>query len=56
MHNGSPVQFLCMVRIWVETPIEEFLTRFKHEAHHIISDIPNYTNIQPVIQISQIKM
>ncbi len=53
-HNGSQVQFICLVRIWLDSSIDDFMTRFKNEAHHIIADIPHYTNIEPVIQFDQV--
>jgi uncharacterized protein (TIGR02118 family) len=53
-HNGLPVPFICAVRIWIDGSVDDFMTRFKHDAHHIIEDIPNYTNIEPVIQFDQI--
>ncbi len=36
--------------------VEEFQTAFTPHAAEIMADIPNYTNIQPVIQISEVKM
>jgi uncharacterized protein (TIGR02118 family) len=52
--DGRPVHFLCVVRIWVEGSIDDFMTRFKNDARPIISDIPKYTHIEPVIQFDQV--
>lgn len=53
-HNGSPPHILCMIRIWIDSSVDEFMTRFKQEAHHIVTDIPNYTNIEPLIQFDKV--
>ena len=53
-HNGLPVPVLCIVRIQIDIPIGDFMTLFKNKAHHIIADIPNYTNIEPVIQFDDV--
>jgi uncharacterized protein (TIGR02118 family) len=53
-HNGLPVPVICSIRIQLDTPIDEFMTRFKNEAHHILEDIPNYTNVEPVIQFDEV--
>lgn len=36
--------------------VEAFQTGFTPHASQIMGDIPNYTNIQPVIQISEITL
>ena len=36
--------------------VEEFGAAFTAHAPSIMADIPNYTNTQPVIQISQVKL
>jgi uncharacterized protein (TIGR02118 family) len=35
---------------------EAFQAAFAPHAQAIMADIPNYTNIQPAIQISEVKM
>jgi len=34
--------------------VEDFQNSFGPNAEEIMADIPNYTNIEPVIQISQV--
>ena len=36
--------------------VQAFETAFSQHAGEIMSDIPNYTAIEPVIQISEVKM
>jgi uncharacterized protein (TIGR02118 family) len=36
--------------------VEAFQSAFGPHSQEIMSDVPNYTNIQPVIQISEIKL
>jgi len=36
--------------------VEAFQTSFGPHAQEIMADIPKYTNVQPTIQISQVKM
>ena len=36
--------------------VEAFQAAFGPHAETILADIPNYTNIQPVIQVSEVKM
>ena len=36
--------------------VEAFQAAFAPQANTILSDIPNYTNTQPTIQVSEVKM
>jgi uncharacterized protein (TIGR02118 family) len=36
--------------------IEAFQTAFGPQAQAIMGDIPNYTDIQPIVQISEVKI
>jgi len=36
--------------------VEAFEGSFGPHANQIVGDVPNYTNIQPVIQVSQVMM
>ena len=36
--------------------IDEFQASFAEHGQTILSDLPNYTNTQPVVQISQVKL
>ena len=50
---GAPAPFACIGHLTFES-IEAFQSAFSENGESISSDIPNYTNIEPVIQISEI--
>lgn len=52
---GSPPEFVAMGHLYFES-VEAFQYAFGPHAAEIMADIPNYTLIQPVIQISEVKM
>jgi uncharacterized protein (TIGR02118 family) len=52
---GSPATYLAMGHLLFDS-VEAFGTVFAAHAPAIMADVPNYTNTQPVVQISQIKM
>jgi uncharacterized protein (TIGR02118 family) len=52
---GSAAPYLAMGHLQFDS-VEAFQTSFTPHAQAIMSDIPNYTNIQPVIQISEVKL
>ena len=52
---GSPAPYVAMGNIYFET-VESFQNSFGANADKIMADIPNYTNIEPVIQISEVKI
>lgn len=43
-----------MGHLYFET-VDAFLCAFGPHASQIFADIPNYTNIQPTVQISEVK-
>jgi uncharacterized protein (TIGR02118 family) len=51
--TGAPLPFLCVLRIKVNS-IEEFMSVMTRQGAEIIADVPNYTNIEPVIQFDEI--
>ncbi|GAA3579288.1 EthD family reductase [Snuella lapsa] len=54
--GGAPNQeatYVAMGNIYFET-VESFENSFGPNADKIMGDIPNYTNIEPVIQISEV--
>ena len=55
MEPGSPPAYLAMGHLTFES-VEAFQTAFGPNAAKIVGDIPNYTNTQPTIQISEIKI
>ena len=50
---GSAPSFLAMGHLLFDS-VEAFQSSFGPHASEIVGDVPNYTNIQPVIQISQV--
>ncbi len=52
---GSPPAFNVMGHLYFDS-IEDFQTAFGPHAGEIMGDIPNYTNVQPTIQISEVKL
>ena len=55
MTPGSPAPYLGMCHLLFNS-VEDFGAAFAQHGPAIQADIPNYTNTQPVIQISAVKM
>ncbi|HKN30997.1 MAG TPA: EthD family reductase [Roseiarcus sp.] len=51
---GAPPSFIAIVHILAESP-EAFQAAFAPHMNEIMGDIPNFTKIQPTIQISEVK-
>lgn len=52
---GSSATYAAMGHLLFET-VEAFQAAFGPHASAIIADIPNYTDVQPTIQVSEIKI
>ena len=52
---GSPPAYLAMGHLLFDS-VEAFQQSFGPHAGAILGDIPNFTNTQPIIQISEVKM
>jgi uncharacterized protein (TIGR02118 family) len=52
---GAPATYIAMGHLYFDSP-DSFQTAFTPHAQAIMGDIPNYTDIQPTIQISEVKM
>ncbi len=52
---GSRPGFIAMGHLYFDS-VEAFETAFSPHAESIMADIPNYTDIQPTIQISEVKI
>lgn len=50
---GAPAPYVAVGHITFNS-IEEFQSAFGAHAEEIMGDLPNFTDIEPVIQISQI--
>jgi uncharacterized protein (TIGR02118 family) len=55
MAPGSPAPYVAMGHLLFDS-LESFQVAFAPHALAITSDIPNYTDIQPNIQISEVKL
>jgi uncharacterized protein (TIGR02118 family) len=51
---GSKPAFVAMAHLHFDS-VDAFQTAFGPHADTIMGDIPNYTDIQPIIQISEVK-
>ncbi len=49
----SPPTYLAMGHLYFDS-VEDFQSSFGPHAEAIMGDIPNYTDIEPVIQVSQV--
>jgi uncharacterized protein (TIGR02118 family) len=52
---GSQPTYAAMGHLWFEST-DSFQAAFGPHAATIMADIPNYSNVQPVIQISEVKL
>jgi uncharacterized protein (TIGR02118 family) len=52
---GSPPTYIAMGHLYFDS-VEAFQAAFGPHAKEIMGDIPNYTKIQPTIQISEVKI
>lgn len=52
---GAPAMFAAMGHLWFDS-VESFQAAFGPHAKDIMADVPNYTDIQPTIQISEVKL
>jgi len=50
---GAPATYVGMCHIFCES-VEAFQAGFGPHAQEIMADIPNYTDLSPVIQISEV--
>ena len=52
---GSPATYIAMGHLYFDS-VEAFQTAFGPHSESIMGDIPNFTDIQPTVQISEVKM
>ena len=50
---GAPATYVGMCHIFCDS-VESFQAGFGPHAQEIMADIPNYTDLQPVMQISEV--
>lgn len=51
--DGGAAPFICICTIRIKS-LEEFIATMTNEGAALIADVPNYTNIEPVIQIDEV--
>ena len=51
----APAPYAAMGNLYFDT-VQAFQNSFGPNAGKIMGDIPNYTNIEPVIQVSEVKI
>ena len=52
---GSPPAYVAMAHLLFDS-VEAFQNAFGPHAEAIMADVPNYTDVQPTIQISEVKI
>lgn len=52
---GSPPAYVAMGHLLFDS-VETFQQSFGPHSEAIVGDIPNYTNAQPTIQVSEVKL
>jgi uncharacterized protein (TIGR02118 family) len=52
---GAPAPYIALGHLLFES-VDAFQAAFAQHSAAIVADIPNYTNSQPTIQISQVKL
>ena len=52
---GSPAPYLAMGHLLLDST-EAFQTAFGPHVQEITADIPNYTNSEPILQISEVRL
>jgi uncharacterized protein (TIGR02118 family) len=50
---GAPAPFACMGHLYFDS-VEEFQKAMKPHGKELFADVPNFTNITPQVQISEI--
>jgi uncharacterized protein (TIGR02118 family) len=52
---GAPLTYIAICHLLFDS-VEGFQSAFSQHAQEIMADIPNYTNVQAIVQISEVKM
>ena len=52
---GAPMTYVAIAHLLFDS-VDSFQTAFGAQAPAIMADVPNYTDIQPIVQISEVKM
>ncbi|HXX18766.1 MAG TPA: EthD family reductase [Candidatus Acidoferrum sp.] len=52
---GAPLTYRVIAHMTFDS-VEAYQAAFSAHAPSILADVPNYTDLQPVVQISEVKM
>jgi len=52
---GSPAPYIAIGHLTFDS-VEAFQKAFTPHAKEIMADVPNYTNVQPIIQIAEVTL
>jgi uncharacterized protein (TIGR02118 family) len=52
---GSSPAYACMGHLFFDS-VEAFQSAFGPHSKEIMADIPNYTDVSPIVQISEVKL
>ena len=52
---GAPATYIAMAHMLFDS-VESFQNSFGPQAKEIMADVPNYTDIEPIVQVSEVKM
>lgn len=52
---GAPPSYVAMCHLWFDS-VAAYERAFESGGNAILSDVPNYTDIQPVVQISEVML
>lgn len=51
--DGSAAHFVCMANFWIKS-VPEFQATLAKHGKEILGDIPNFTNIEPILQVDAV--
>jgi uncharacterized protein (TIGR02118 family) len=52
---GSKAPYVAIGHLFFNT-VEDFISSFTPNANAIMSDIPNYTDVNPIVQVNEIRL
>ncbi|MGA2509851.1 MAG: EthD family reductase [Candidatus Acidiferrales bacterium] len=52
---GAPLTYVAICHLGFDS-VDAFQAAFGAQSPSIVADIPNYTDIEPIVQISEVKM
>jgi uncharacterized protein (TIGR02118 family) len=51
--TGDAAQFVCLCRFWIRSE-NRYREAMQNYGKHLITDLGNFTNIEPVVQIDEV--